>query len=329
MVEEASAPLRAVGWNDEVAAAWAAAGLDDRLRPGRAIRTSRRFADVATATGTVRATSPPDWASPPVTGDWLALDDAEPDEPRIVAVLPRTTSLVRRDPSERTAQVLAANIDRVLLTFGADRPVRAGRVERSLVLVWDSGAEPVLVLTKADLVSDPAPLLADLHRLGAGASVVATSAKTGTGLDVVDDLVPPGWTVALVGESGAGKSTLVNRLVGSDAQQTAEVRAGDAKGRHTTVTRDLIPLPNGGILVDTPGIRSLGLPATGEGLAATFADIEGLATDCRFRDCRHDQEPGCAVVTAAQDGALDSDRLARYRELCSELAAASAPDHPR
>ncbi|MCC5953991.1 MAG: ribosome small subunit-dependent GTPase A [Acidimicrobiia bacterium] len=329
MVESASSELRAVGWNDGVATAWAAADLDPAVRPGRAVRTSRRFADVATADGTVRATSPPDWASPPVTGDWLAVTCDEGDRPRIVAVLPRRTSLVRRDPSERTAQILAANIDRVLLTFGADRPIRPGRVERSLVLAWDSGAEPVLVLTKVDLLSDPRPLLDTLSRLGGGAAVLATSATAGTGLDDVDALVPPGATVVLVGESGAGKSTLVNRLAGNEAQETAEVRSGDAKGRHTTVTRDLIPLRNGGVLIDTPGIRSLGLPASGEGLAATFADIESLAADCRFRDCHHLHEPGCAVIAAADGGSLDADRLDRYRELRSEMAAASEPTHRR
>lgn len=215
-------------------------------------------------------------------------------------------------------------MDWVFVVMGLDRPLKPGRIERSLVLAWDSGAEPVIVLTKLDVVEDPSAALAEVAAVAGGAPVQALSSTTGEGIDALHRLLAGDRTVVLLGESGAGKSTLLNRLAGQEVQRTAEVRTRDAKGRHTTVTRDLVVLPTGGVVIDTPGLRSLGLLDADEGLASAYPDIEALAPDCRFRDCRHGTEPGCAVVAAVGEGAIDAERVARYRAMQDELDAGAA-----
>lgn len=317
--------LARLGWDHRVAAQWAAVAGPD-LVPGRVIRTSRRFTYVATAEGTVAALAGVDADPAPVAGDWVALGRGDHEgSDAVVAVLERWSTLVRRDPAGAAAeQVLAANVDWVFVVMGLDRPLKPGRIERSLVLAWDSGAEPVIVLTKLDALDDPAPALEEVRSVAGGAPVHAVSSATGEGVDALHRLLAGDRTVVLLGESGAGKSTLVNRMAGQEVQRTADVRSGDAKGRHTTVTRDLVVLPTGGIVIDTPGLRSLGLLDADAGLAATYPDIEALAPSCRFRDCRHGTEPGCAVAAAVSEGDLDASRVARYRAMQDELDEGAA-----
>ena len=246
--------------------------------------------------------------------------DVDPSTPRRVAeVLPRWSQLDRHGAGQTTeAQTLAADVDLVLITTGLDRPVRPSRVERELVVAWDSGARPVIVLTKADTHPDPDAAAAELADAGVGADVVVTSAADGRGMDEVRALIGPSDTVVLLGASGVGKSTLANRLLGEERFEVAAVRGVDHKGRHTTVTRHLVPLPEGGVLIDTPGLRGIGVWEADEGLALAFADIEELAADCRFSDCNHDTEPGCAVTEAIAGGVLSADRLGSWRKLRRE-----------
>jgi ribosome biogenesis GTPase len=252
----------------------------------------------------------------PVTGDWVALADHDVD-----LVLPRWSAL------ERGNQILATNVDVVFVVASLDRPLNLNRIERELVLGWDSGARPVVVLTKADANPDAGMLAKTVSARAAGVDVVTTSAATGEGIDEVAGHLRPNRTGVLLGPSGAGKSTLVNRLLGVAEQATGEVREGDHKGRHTTSSRHLAVVPAGGVLIDTPGLRSVGLPSAAEGgVALAFPDIEEIAVACRFRDCRHAGEPGCAVAAAVDDGRLDPDRVASYRKLHAELdEAAKAP----
>ena len=322
------AALDALGWDDRVAAL--VAGAPPGTVPGRVIRTSRRFTYVATADGLVQAMAAVDADPAPVAGDWVAVDPGSPEDQALVAaVLPRWSQLARRDPAERVEeQVLAADVDHVLIVLGLDRPVKPGRVERSLVLAWDSGAAPAVVLTKADAAAeagvDVDAVVQDVRALAGEADVHVLSSVTGEGVDAIHRLLAGGRTCVLLGESGAGKSTLVNRLAGEEVQRTADVRAGDAKGRHTTVTRDLIVLPTGGVVIDTPGLRSLGLVDADEGLAAAFPELDELAADCRFRDCRHRDEPGCAVQAAAAAGDVDPERVERWRAMQDELEATTS-----
>lgn len=223
-------------------------------------------------------------------------------------------------------QVLAANLDLVLVTAPGDR-LRAARVEREVAMAWEGGAQPVVLVTKADL-ADADEVLALRERL-VGVDVVATSGVTGEGVEEVERLLRPHRTAVLLGPSGAGKSTLANALLGEERLAVAAVRATDARGRHTTTSRQLVVVPGGGVLIDTPGLRSLALSGGGDGVAAAFADVEALAAGCRFGDCAHEDEPGCAVAEAASSGALDRDRLASYRKLLREVAFEERRADPR
>ena len=238
------------------------------------------------------------------------------------AVLPRRTHLARKVPGPTTAvQVVAANVDVVLIVGGLDDDYNPRRLERALVLAWDGGARPAIVLNKADLLA-PDLLAARVRAtedVAPGVPVLAMSAATGEGLDGLEAIVAPGQTAALIGSSGVGKSTLVNRLLGADRQRTAEVRAHDSRGRHTTTHRELLRLPGGALLVDTPGLRELQLWAAPDALEGAFADVDALAASCRFADCAHGEEPGCAVLAAAADGTLGPARLESYRKLQREL----------
>jgi ribosome biogenesis GTPase len=240
----------------------------------------------------------------------------------VVEVLPRRTWLARKVPgAETSVQVVAANVDLALVVAGLDGDYNPRRLERALVLAWDGGAEPVIVLNKADVL--PADEVAERVRateaVAPGVTVLPVSAATGEGMDGVSACLRPGRTAALVGSSGVGKSTLVNRLLGEDRQRTSAVRASDARGRHTTTHRELLSLPGGALLIDTPGLRELQLWAGAEALEGAFADVDALAAGCRFADCTHAEEPGCAVVAAAAAGALGADRLQSYRKLQREL----------
>lgn len=315
--------LIALGWNGRIAADF------DELAPagsiaGRVGRVDRGECNVFTQDGEVRALSDSQRAQAdvaPATGDWVAVAD-DPELGLVVAaVLPRLTSIVRRDPSEQVIeQVLVANVDVVAVVHGLDRPVNPAQLERFLILAWDSGAQPVVVLTKADLVAaEQIPDLVRLATVAPDVAVIVTSVETGEGLDDFRQFVANQRSLVLLGPSGVGKSTLVNALVGDEIQETGQVREGDAKGRHTTTRRELIELPGGGVLIDTPGIRAVGVWEADLALDRVFADIAELAEQCRFRDCTHRTEPSCAVVAAVESNDLDADRLDRYLNLWDEI----------
>jgi ribosome biogenesis GTPase len=312
------------GWDAEWEALFGAAGVEGE--PGRISRVERGECDVVTEAGNVRALSDSQRsqsATAPVTGDWVIVDTDADGDRRIELVLPRRTELVRRDPGEREVQQpLSANVDVVFLVHGFDRPFRAGKLERFLVLAWNAGATPVVVLTKADLADDDSitELVEIVEAVSPGVEVVVSSVETGAGLDRVRALLAPNRSGTLLGESGAGKSSLVNVLLGNEIQDTQPVRSGDAKGRHTTITRDLLRLPGGGLLIDTPGVRAVGLWDAEDALLQVFSDITEAAGSCRFNDCAHDAEPGCAVTAAVASGEIDVRRLDRYRAMAEELA---------
>jgi ribosome biogenesis GTPase len=321
--------LSTLGWSDR----WAALLGEiegDELYPGRVMRADRGSVLVATLNGVERAEPSATLrkaALPaiPVTGDWLALRRPDGHDLAIIeAVLPRASAFTRGDPGATSAaQVLSANIDVVFVVNPLDTGPNLRRIERELALAWKSGAVPVVVLTKADLSPDAEKALADVESVALGVDVVLTSAARCEGIDAIAEHASAGKTVALIGPSGAGKSTLVNALLGEERQATREVRVGDGKGRHTTVTRELIPLPGGGVLIDTPGMRAVAVHELDAGLDAAFPDIAALAPACRFRDCGHTDEPGCAVVEAVQNGSLPEARLLSYHKLQREAVVAA------
>lgn len=301
------------------------AGERASLRPGRAVadrgrRLLVRFEDgerLVTIPGRLRAAG-----EVPVVGDFVLAPAGE--EPPVARVLARRSRLSRGVAGRaRAEQVLAANVDLVVLVNALDAGVNPRRIERTLAAAHASGAEPVVLLTKVDLEDDPAAALAEAAAAAPAVRVLAVSAATGAGLGEVRGLLAPGLTAVFVGPSGAGKSTLVNALVGEEIQATAEVRWWDARGRHKTTGRRLFALPGGGAVIDGPGIRELKLWDP-EGLEGSFEDVAALAAACRFRDCAHEDEPGCAVREAVEEGRLDPDRLESLLKLRAEVRAAAA-----
>ncbi|BBC92852.1 ribosome small subunit-dependent GTPase A [Streptomyces rochei] len=315
--------LTPYGWDDDWADAFAPYAREGLL-PGRVVRVDRGQCDVVTADGAVRAdtafVTPHDPMRVVCTGDWVAVEAG--GNPRYVrAYLPRRTAFVRSTSSKRSdGQILAANVDHAVVAVSLAVELDLGRVERFLALAWESGAQPVVVLTKADLVTDPvtlAHLVQDVENTAPGVPVVAASAHCGDGLDILRALVGDGTSV-LLGQSGAGKSTLANALIGEDVMDVRAARDVDGKGRHTTTTRNLLALPGGGVLIDTPGLRGVGLYDAESGVGQVFAEIEELAERCRFHDCAHESEPGCAVRAAVDGGELPVRRLESYRKLIRE-----------
>lgn len=315
--------LQSYGWDD----AWAdefAPYVAEGLLAGRVVRVDRGQCDVVTADGVLRAdtafVTPHDPLRVVCTGDWVAVEPA--GTPRYVRTyLPRRTAFVRSTSSKRSeGQILAANVDFAVVAVSLAVELELGRIERFLALAWESGAQPVVVLTKADLVPDPVTLghlVQDVETTAPGVAVLPVSAATGDGLDVLAAVLSGGTTV-LLGQSGAGKSTLANALIGEDVMDVRAARDVDGKGRHTTTTRNLLALPGGGVLIDTPGLRGVGLWDAESGVGQVFSEIEEFAADCRFHDCAHVAEPGCAVLIAVESGALPERRLDSYRKLLRE-----------
>ncbi|GAA3788101.1 ribosome small subunit-dependent GTPase A [Streptomyces chiangmaiensis] len=335
-----SHPLAPYGW-DEGWEAEFAPHAEQGLLPGRVIRVDRGQCDVVTPAGTVRADTefvvPRDPMKVVCTGDWVAVDPDGGDPQYVRTLLPRRTAFVRSTSSKRSeGQVLATNIDHVVICVSLAVELDLGRVERFLALAmscssgeallhksalsWESGAQPVVALTKADLVPDAttlAHLVQDVETSAPGVQVLPVSSQRGEGLDVLAAVLSGGTSV-LLGQSGAGKSTLANALLGEEVMEVQTTRDMDGKGRHTTTTRNLLALPGGGVLIDTPGLRGVGLWDAETGVGQVFSEIEELAAECRFHDCAHDAEPGCAVRGAVESGELSERRLESYRKLLRE-----------
>jgi ribosome biogenesis GTPase len=320
--------LAILGWDDRLATAFevhAKAGLvPGRVRLEhnhlyRVIGADREW--LAETSGRIKHQATGRSALPAV-GDWVALRPGETDGPALIrAILPRRTWFSRRAAGRRTdEQVVAANIDTVLVVFGLDRPVKRNAIDRYLVVAAASGAEPVVVLNKADLSDDLPADLAEARAAAGTVPVFAVSATASPGVEALEPLLKVGRTLALLGPSGAGKSTIVNRLLGSELLPTGGVRDWDARGRHTSVHRQLVVRAAGGLIVDTPGMRELRLWDDDAGVHATFTDVEDLSANCRFRDCQHDQEPGCAIKAAVDSGALDAGRYESFMKLQRERA---------
>ncbi len=320
--------LNALGWHPFFSRPFDALD-DDTLTPARVARQDREryvvLADDgaygARVTGKMRSAARTR-ADFPAVGDWVAVR-TRPDEgaATIHALLPRRSSFARKVAGETTEeQVVAANVDTVFLVSGLDGDFNLRRIERYVTLAWNSGALPVIVLNKADLCDDPQARLDEVAAVAMGVDLHLVSAASGAGLDALGAYLRPGTTVALLGSSGVGKSTLVNHLLGAERMKTGAVREDDSRGRHVTTHRELMPLPGGGLVIDTPGMRELQLWADEDSLQGAFADVEALAAQCRFRDCSHEAEPGCAVRDALEDGTLPEARFQSYLKLKRELA---------
>ena len=316
------------GWDDGFAAALEP---HDNCIPARVAAQHRGEYDVLTELGEQRAHvagrlrhEASSGADLPAVGDWVALRDET-----IHAVLPRRSAFQRKVAFHATeAQVLAANIDTVFVVTGLDEDFSARRLERYLTLAWESGATPAVVLTKADLCDDPLAMLLEAEQVAVGVSAHIVSNVTGEGLDELVTYLAPAKTVALLGSSGVGKSSLVNRLFDDEVQATKEL-AEDGTGRHTTTARQLFRLPGGAMLVDTPGLREVQLWDADEGIQEAFSDVDELAAECRFNDCAHMREPGCAVQAAIDEGRLPRERLQSYRALQRELKRLAAKQDGR
>jgi ribosome biogenesis GTPase / thiamine phosphate phosphatase len=307
-------PLASYGWDDAWEAVYAEAGGRAGAVPGRVARHDGVALMVVTAEGLAQL--PMRTREPVAVGDWVLIEEGV-----VARILPRRSLLRRRDPDKGVEQLLAANIDVVGVVCGLDRPVKDGRIQRAALLAHDAGAEPLVILTKADLVDDPDRAVLDAESGTPGIDVVLLSLPDGGGLDTLVSRLAD-KTVVLIGESGAGKSTLTNALVRDEVAATGAVRTGDSKGRHTTSARELYVLPTGGVIIDSPGIRSVGVWGDPAAVAASFTDIAELAENCRFNDCRHAAEPGCAVIAGVESGELAPARLEAWRSLAEEAGKA-------
>ncbi len=314
------------GWNSYFEAFWSGGAWKNAV-PARVIAQQRKFWRVAgdfgeylaEASGKLRlaADEGADW---PAVGDWVVVEVHGADTTAIIQeVLPRRSKFVRKMAGKKMEeQVITANVDTALLVSALDGDFNPRRVERYLAQCWESGARPVIVLNKADACEEVREKAAEMERVAIGTAVCVVSARTGQGFGELEEFLRPGNTLVLLGSSGVGKSTIANRLLGEAVQEVQPVRESDSKGRHTTTARELFALPSGALLMDTPGLREMQLWDAADGVAQTFADIDALATQCRFVDCRHEGEPGCAVLTAVSAGTLDAARLENRRKLLRE-----------
>ena len=318
--------LQRWGWNSYFEALWNEGERENAL-PARVIAQQRKFWRIAgtfgegwaEASGKLRLAAE-DGVEWPAVGDWVVVDAREAGSSALILeVLPRRSRFVRKVAGKRIAvQVLAANVDTALLVAALDGDFNPRRVERYLAQCWESGVKPVIVLNKADACDDTAAKAAAMERVALGTEVCVISAKTGQGMVGFAKFLAPGQALVLLGSSGVGKSTIANRLLGELRQDVQPVREEDSRGRHTTTARELFVLPGGALLMDTPGLRELQLWDAAEGVSQTFADIDNLATECRFSDCTHEGEPGCAVQAALNAGTLDEARLENRRKLLRE-----------
>jgi ribosome biogenesis GTPase len=320
--------LRNYGWSDALQQQFASHAAEG-LVPARVLVQQRGLYEIVTDAGELTATlagklaHEADSGGYPVTGDWVAVSARISEgKATIRHVLERSSVFTRRaaGPGMLRAQVVAANVDVTLLTASLNADLSLRRIERYLATAWESRADPVIVLTKADLCDEVDRLVADVESIAFGVPVHAVSAVTGEGLDAVRTLLAPGKTAVLLGSSGVGKSTLVNALAGKEVMVTKEILEEGARGRHTTTHRELVLLPNGSLILDTPGMRELGLWDADSGVSTAFGEIEELAKQCRFHDCRHRTEPDCAVQAALAEGSLDAARWDAYGKLQRELA---------
>ncbi|WP_432735985.1 ribosome small subunit-dependent GTPase A [Maridesulfovibrio sp. FT414] len=317
--------LSLLGWNESFESTAAAADLNGRI--ARVISVQRNLFLVGDGqeewlcapSGRVLKSNNGDY---PVTGDWVCANETV-----VTAVLPRSNILSRAEAGSRYSrngsitreQPIAANIDTVLIVCGLDRDFNLRRLERYLTLVYNCGLNPVIVLTKADLHDDPEQYVMEVESIAFGVPVILSSMQDERGRSELECYLGQGMTAAMIGSSGAGKSTLANMLYGNDIQATRTVSSSVGKGRHTTTTRELIRMPQGGLLMDNPGIREIAFHEDGHGIENSFADIQELAENCRFADCSHGHEPGCAVLQAVESGELAPERLESYRKMKREL----------
>jgi ribosome biogenesis GTPase len=319
--------LDSLGWNDFFASSFASYRLQG-FTVGRVAIECRNsyvlYSEAGELTAEItgkmrhRSSQPEDF---PAVGDWVVIRTLNSEaRATIHAILPRKSKFSRKTIGAKTEeQIVAANVDTVFLVSGLDGDFNKRRIERYLILAWESGASPAIVLNKADLCNNIEQRIAEVSSVALGVPIIVLSAANNQGLDALKPYLQSGKTVALIGSSGVGKSTITNQLLPEATQTVQPVRQSDDRGKHTTSHRELILLPTGGLIVDTPGMRELQIWAGDEGLPETFADIETLAHQCRFRNCQHDSEPGCAVQQALAEGQLDYSRFLSYQKLHKEL----------
>lgn len=305
----------ALGWTDRWQSQFELLDRSETISPARVLRHDGASVLVASE-GVTRPIHLRPAVPPLAVGDWITVDGERVDQ-----LIERTSLLQRRDPGTGLSQPIAANVDIIGIVCGVDRPLSIRRIERFSTLAWDAGAVPLIILSKADLVEETSSIESQIYAEVPGSDVITVSASTSVGIEGLFSQAA-GKTLVLVGESGAGKSTLVNAMAGEETVLTGAVRTGDNKGRHTTTSRQLHVLRDGCCLIDTPGVREVGLFTDVETIDAGFDDVISLAETCRFNDCQHETEPGCAVLEALADGSLSSDRFASWKTLRREAASA-------
>jgi len=330
-----TSPLEALGWNEQLEQHWRE-HESEGLVPARVVAEHRGMYVLAAESGELRADvsgrlrhAASARGELPAVGDWVAVQPLADDGGVVHSLLPRMTKFSRKAAWAATEeQVVASNVDVAFLVSALNGDLNLRRLERYLALAWESGATPVVVLNKSDLCEDVDAAVADVESVTFGVPILVMSGSTGEGVEALRPFLQPNRTAVLLGSSGVGKSTIVNRLLGEDVQRTSELMA-DGRGRHTTRHRQLLLVPGGGLLLDTPGMRELQLWDASEGMDSTFSDIAELAGECRFNDCQHEREPGCAVLEADRDGRLPPGRLQSWRKLQRELRSLEVRQNQR